>query len=113
MDLVVGLERCLLSLDHLIAHYGIKYIFVESGMASTEAKCEEHGLDKSEAKLFWCEVSWGSGDDEFDFAYNCFADTLGEAIGECINMFQTDVRDGESEKVRAAKLHGIYEELVG
>lgn len=112
MNLIVGPERCLLSLDDLIKRYGIKYIFVESGMASTISKCEEHGLDVGEAKFFWCELSWGSGDDEFDFAYSCFADTLGEAIGECINMFQTDVRDGESEMVRAAKLYGIYEEIV-
>lgn len=86
-------------LDSFLERCGVKYIFIESGMASTEAKCEEIGIDKSNAKKYWCELSWGSGEkDEFDFAFADFGDTLGQAVLACLNAF---IESKSAEVLRA------------
>ncbi|MCK9567524.1 hypothetical protein M0R72_01080 [Candidatus Pacearchaeota archaeon] len=104
------------SLDTIVKEYGIKYVFVESGRSSVEQKCIELAInpnDYPDAK-FWCELSWGSGDgDKYDFAYNSIGDTLGEAIQNCLDDFQSAVRCQYPDQVNAAKDAGIYSKLIG
>jgi hypothetical protein len=87
------MNKTLSNLDTIIKEYGIKYVFVESGRFSIEQKCNELDISPNDypTAMFWCELSWGSGgDDGYDFAYNSFGDTLGEAIENCLNDFQDD-----------------------
>lgn len=107
------------NLDTILANYGIKYIFVESGSLAIKDKCEEIGIDPSECTNanYWCELSWGSDDeDKYDFAYNEFGKTLGEAIVQCLIAFNEHVRQGgenNKQQVGAAKDVGIYEYIMG
>lgn len=89
-------------LDSFLERCGVKYIFIESGFAATKNKCDEAGIDTSNAKMYWCELSWGSGvneEDEFDFAFNDFGDTLGQAIQACLDAFI----ENKGEEVLRAK----------
>lgn len=109
------IDTTLDTLDAILSEFGIKYVFVESGDLAIADKRDEAGLDSDycpKAK-YWCELSWGAGeDDKYDFAYNDFGETLGEAIGFCLNAFQSDVRDGKKQQVDAAKDAGIYDKLI-
>lgn len=78
-------------LDSLLDKYGIKYIFVETGDYAIKDKIDEVGMpvDKINPNWkFWIELSWGSVDDEFDFAYNSFGTTFSEAFMGCIELFR-------------------------
>jgi hypothetical protein len=100
----------------MIKEYGIKYVFVESGRLSVELKCKNIGLNLNDYPTanFWYELSWGAGgDDKYDFAHYSFGDTLGEAIKNCLNYFQSAVRNQQPNHVSAAKDAGIYQKLMG
>lgn len=96
----------------LLFCYGIKYFFVESGEYAIENKCEEIGIEYNPAYKYWCELSWGSGWDKYDFAYNDFGETLSQAISNCLNSFEMDVKSGRKDRVNAAIDAGIYEKLI-
>lgn len=102
-----------MSIDVTIKKYGIKYMFVESGEHSIRRKCEEIGLTDSEIDPdwhYWCELSWGSGcneEDQFDFAFNEFGKTFGQAFGACINAFRSAVERKEFEPCCAALKYNI------
>ncbi len=88
--------------DSWLDRCGVKYVFIESGDASILNKCEEIGINYSPEYKFWCELSWGSGvheEDEFDFAFNGFGKSLGEAMLDCMNAFV----ESQSEQVLRAK----------
>ncbi len=103
------------NLDIIIKQYGIKYVFVESGRLSIEQKCNELDINPNDypTAMFWCELSWGSGgDDGYDFAYNSFGDTLGEAIENCLNDFKSAVLAGgldNDDQVNAARDLRIFQ----
>lgn len=101
-------------LDIIIKQYGIKYVFVESGRLSIEKKCEELGLNPDDYPNanFWCELSWGSCGDKYDFAYSYIGNTLGDAIGQCLDHFKMDVLDQMEDQVNAAKDAGVYQKLI-
>lgn len=107
-------EPTLNALDAMLKEFGVKYIFTESGEHAIKEKCEEHGLDVNDYQgcLYWCELSWGHGDDKYDFAYNAFGKTLGEAMDSCLCTFWADVITGKEEQVAAAKEFGVYEKLL-
>lgn len=109
------------NLDELLQRYGVKYIFLESGEAAVELKIQEVGMSPiDEANLRathprnWCELSWGSGhyNDSFEAAVNDFGKTPGEAIENCLKVFQKMVRDGEERYVEIAAHFRIYSEIV-
>lgn len=100
------------NLDSLIKEYGVKYIFVVSGKEGIEEKLKEEGPEEYTDACFWVELSWGGPGDYYDFAYNNFGSTLGEAIGNCLDMFQEDVWNKMHPQIEAADEFGVYERLV-
>lgn len=99
-------------LDTIINSYGIKYFFVESGEYAIKSKCEEIEIEYNLVNKYWCELSWGSDGDKYDFAYNDFGETLSQAISNCLNSFEMDVKSGRKDRVNAAIDAGIYEKLI-
>lgn len=108
-------EPTLNAIDAMLKEFGVKYVFVESGDLAIKEKCEEQGLDVNDYPgcLYWCELSWGAGeDDKYDFAYNAFGKTLGEAMDSCLEGFRAAVIFQKEEQVAAAKEFGVYEKLL-
>lgn len=109
-----------MDIDQTLDSFGVKYIFIESGPAAIKSKWEEFSIDASEAgrylERYWVELSWGSGDkDQFDFAFNSFGNSVGEAVHNCLNMFKDQIKNGASDcgyYVKAAKHHGIYKSIM-
>lgn len=106
------MQKCKNVLDTIINSYGIKYFFVESGEYVIENKCDEVGIEYNPAYKYWCELSCGSDGDKYDFAYNNFGETLEQAISNCLNAFEMDVKSGRKDRVNAAMDAGIYEKLI-
>jgi hypothetical protein len=92
-------------LDSIIDLYGIKYMFVESGIA-IPIKCEEHGLLPDQIKSdwsYWIELSWGSDDeDEYDFAFNSFGTSFDDAFNSCIDAFHNVGIAGKDQQIHHA-----------
>jgi hypothetical protein len=108
-------ENTFSNLDKIIKDYGIKYIFIESGDAAIRSKLKEIG-DKTLTGLilknkenYWCELSWGSGDDDdmFDFAVNAFGTSLGQAIQFCLNDFHSFFNEKHPCAVKIAEHFNI------
>jgi hypothetical protein len=92
-------------LDSVIDLYGIKYMFVESGIAIS-IKCEEHGLQPDQINSdwsYWIELSWGSADeDEYDFAFNSFGTSFDDAFNSCIDCFHDAGSAGNNQEIISA-----------
>ena len=103
------MNKTLSDLDILIKKYGVKYVYILGDRQSVEEKLEDAGDDPNDypTATFWCELSWGHGDDKYEFAHNNVGDTLGEAIQNCLNAFTKYVREGVEDRVDAALDAGI------
>lgn len=82
-----------MNIDQIMKELGVKYIFVESGEAAIRTKCEEQDIpfetvfNENDKTFFWVELSWGSCDDEFDFAFNNFGTSFDQAFKRCTEAF--------------------------
>ena len=87
------------TVDSLLAEYGVKYFWVESGRTAVLNKLDEMGLLDENGNpteypefnpewFYWVELSWGSCGDEYDFAFNDFGKTFSEAFDKCIKAFE-------------------------
>lgn len=108
------------NVDEVLKTFGVKYVFIESGHHSIIERIEAVGFESDEeASLlanppkFWCELSWGSADeDRFDAATNAFGETLGEAMKGCLDLFVSLVREGNETYVEIAQHFGIHEKIL-
>lgn len=94
------------NLDEILEKLGIKYIYLIYDFNFKEQI--SHGLE-SDYLPFFCEISWGSGDDDYpvEFAINDNGKTPGEALQKCIDYFFTLIKRGYEPAVEIANVYNI------